>query len=226
MGRGLSHLAGAAQAVPLLPLIPAQLSPPVQFPPETITQAAPRPKPSFSQSLSLAQTWQFFFLLPPGAAQNPAFPVVATHVPSCSPIAHLDASSPTRQKLRSGVQPPVLWATHLERSDFPFLGFFPLQMPEQHLLLFPPQGLPTARQALFVLALLFAITGRWPGASPSAAPAKPRKSRRRVPGPVSERVNSSKREASTVHPLHMNDRSCHEPAPGVAAIVVNGRSLL
>jgi hypothetical protein len=108
----------------LLPLIPTQLSTPVQNPPEMITQAAPGPK-RFSQSVSLAQTWQCCFKLPPGAAQNPAFPVVATHVPSCSPIAHWDASSPTWQKLRSAVQPPVLWATHFEWSGFPFLGFFP-----------------------------------------------------------------------------------------------------
>src|SRR5687768_14571819 len=111
------------------------------MPPRT-RQAAPSPN-SDSQSVSLRQTRQCPAGPPLKAAQKPAFPVVRVQK-QLGLLGLQGTSTPAVQESASAMQTPALCATHLLLSFLPFFGFFPLQMPEQHLPSLPAQALPTS----------------------------------------------------------------------------------
>src|SRR4051794_10716623 len=86
------------------------------------------------------------------------------------PVLEHVATPGLKQRVRSSVQPPILWATHLDLSFSSLFVLLPWQMPEQHLLSVPRQCSPTSRHpnALFFRFLdffaFFAAAGRAPRA--------------------------------------------------------------
>jgi hypothetical protein len=61
--------------------------------------------------------------------QKPALPVVRRQEHS----GPQETITPVVHRSSFGVQMPAWWATHVDLSFLPFLGFLPRQTPEQHL---------------------------------------------------------------------------------------------
>jgi hypothetical protein len=97
------------------------------------------------------------------------------------------------------MQTPALCATHLLLSVLPFFGFFPWQMPEQHVPFLPWHALPTSTHrnafvfgfGFFFFLPFLALAGSGPRVT--RLPRAVARMRRREPAVVSVRVTASKR---------------------------------
>jgi hypothetical protein len=179
-----------------VPPVSSQNSP--QMPAMT-THAAPAPN-SASQSVSRLQSRQSGSAPPVKSPQNGAFPVVTTHWQKTL-LGLQTCDEPVVQKSNSTLQMLTSCATQRLLSAFPFFGFDPSQMPEQHFVLSPLQAFPTSRQpysfgfGFFGLRFFFfaaAKSGSRAAPSPSPTPARPRTTSRRD-GPLAiNRVRAPK----------------------------------